>query len=90
MAVVGRDGILDVHAALVDLPMPTEALQQIPGAAFRMPVADFRQAVRTLPGLRQAIDRYVAVLFVEVAQGSACNRLHELQARIGALVAVDL
>ncbi len=82
VAVVGRDGILDVHAALVDLPMPTEALQQIPGAAFRMPVADFRQAVRTLPGLRQAIDRYVAVLFVEVAQGSACNRLHELQARI--------
>ena len=90
VAVVGRDGVLDVSAALVDVPMPTEALQQIPGTALRMSATDFRQAVEALPELRRAVDRYVAALFVELAQGSACNRLHDLEARIGALAVADL
>lgn len=82
VAVVGRDGVVDAHAAIVDAPMPTEALQQIPGLALRLDAGSFRASVARLPGLRFAIDIYLAALFVEVAQGSACNRLHDLQERV--------
>lgn len=82
VAVVGRDGVVDAHAALVDVPMPTEVLQQIPGSALRIRASGFRDAVASRPSLRHVVDLYLAALFVEVAQGSACNRLHPLQARI--------
>lgn len=81
VAVVGRGGVLDPLAAIVETPMPTEAVQQISGWAARMPAAEFREAVSRVAALRQVIDRYLAALFIEVAQGSACNRLHSLEAR---------
>jgi len=73
---------VDAHAALVDVPLPTEVLQQIPGSAVRMRASDFRDAVASRPSLRHVVDLYLAALFVEVAQCSACNRLHPLPARI--------
>ncbi|MEX1294580.1 MAG: Crp/Fnr family transcriptional regulator [Candidatus Limnocylindrales bacterium] len=82
VAIVGHDGVVDPHAALTDAPMPTEVVQQIAGLAARMSAVGFRDAVASLPGLRRAVDLYLAALFVEVAQGSACNRLHDLPARV--------
>lgn len=82
VAVVGVDGLVDAHAALIDVPLPTEVVQQIAGAAIVVGASDFREAVARLPGLRRTVDVYLAALFVEVAQGSACNRLHDLQERL--------
>ena len=82
VAVAGRDGILGAQGALASIPMPIETVQHIAGRSARMPAASFRSAMDREASLRHAVTRYLAVVFVEIAQGSACNRLHDLRSRV--------
>lgn len=82
VAVAGRDGVLGAQGALASMPMPIETVQLIGGRSARLPAASFRALMDREASLRQAVARYLAAAFVEIAQGSACNRLHDLRSRV--------
>src|SRR3712207_4428871 len=57
------------------------AFAQIGGTALRLGAAEFQRLVRDLPRLRTMLHRYTLALLAQIAQASACNRLHSLEQR---------
>jgi CRP-like cAMP-binding protein len=81
VATVGHEGFVGVPVFLGATSLPGTALCQIPGSAFRLPAASFREAVRQNHALQLAAERYTQGLFNEIAQSAACNRLHTIPQR---------
>jgi len=54
---------------------------QVPGESWRMSAADFRTELRRNAALAAILGRYTEALFTQVAQSSACNRVHTMRAR---------
>ena len=54
---------------------------QVPGEALRMSAASFQDEVRRNGVLAMTLGRYTQALFTQVAQSSACNRVHTMRAR---------
>ena len=50
--------------------------------ALRMSAALFRQELRNNPSWLRLLNRYLYVLFAQLAQTAACNRFHEVEARL--------
>ena len=61
--------------------MPSRAFVQIPGAASRMEVAAFRDALGAAPALHALLLRYIMALLNQIAQSAACNRAHSIEER---------
>jgi CRP-like cAMP-binding protein len=82
VATVGREGAVGLQAALAAMRMPAEVVQQVPGIAVRVARSHLVRLVRERAPFRRLIDRYLAAQFVEALQGSACHRVHGLEARM--------
>jgi CRP-like cAMP-binding protein len=82
VGVIGRDGFVGSAAVLDSEFSPNRFFMQIPGYGFRMKSTVLRGLADTCTPLRQCLLRGVQGLFVQTAQNSACNRLHELQERL--------
>lgn len=54
---------------------------QVPGESWRMPAGDFQAELRRNAALMTILGRYTQALFTQVAQSSACNRVHTMRAR---------
>jgi CRP-like cAMP-binding protein len=54
---------------------------QIPGEADRVDAAAFVRLLDRLPILRRLLLRYTVAFITQIAQGSACNRAHPIEAR---------
>jgi len=54
---------------------------QVPGESFRMPAGDFQAELRRNGALVTILGRYTQALITQVAQSSACNRVHTMRAR---------
>ena len=78
---VGREGMTGIAIVLESDSMPTRAFTQVGGEALRIPSAELRGAMQESPALWRVLARYSLSLFDQAAQGSACNRLHALEAR---------
>ncbi|TCI00159.1 Crp/Fnr family transcriptional regulator [Roseococcus sp. SYP-B2431] len=81
VATIGREG-------MVGLPIVFDAEQnaqrvfvQVMGEADRLSALDFRRLRDRLPALERLLARYSLSLMSQIAQGSACNRLHPIEAR---------
>lgn len=78
---VGHEGMIGLPVFLGSDTMPTTTLVQIPGEALRMSSADFFEASRRLPALRDLLELYTQAMFIIVAQSAACNRVHTISQR---------
>jgi CRP-like cAMP-binding protein len=78
---VGHEGMVGIAEFLGGEPSGSETLVQIPGVALRLPSAALREGAETLPELRRLLGRYTQAYLIQVAQGAACNRLHNVEAR---------
>jgi CRP-like cAMP-binding protein len=79
---VGREGFVGVPVLLEGgYTSEHQAFAQIGGTALRVDTRDFRQLVNELPTLRTMLHRYTLALLAQIAQASACNRLHTLEQR---------
>lgn len=79
---VGNEGMVGLPVFLGAASTSGYAIAQIPGAALRMPAATFVRRVLSGDGaLYHALQRYTQALFVQTAQGAACNRLHTQEQR---------
>jgi CRP-like cAMP-binding protein len=83
-ATVGREGMVGVHAFLGGGPLGNaQAMSQVPGEMLSMNVDTFRAVVdgEAKSKLRAVMLAYTQALFVQIAQGVACNGVHEIQQR---------
>jgi len=79
---VGCEGLVGAHAALGEDRIPTTSICQIAGEVACMRVEDFRQHFDRLPRFRELATRFNVLLFNMISQSAACNRLHQVNARL--------
>lgn len=81
VATVGREGIVGVPA-VGGGSLSVRAVVSVGGWIARVPTATFVAEVNGDGDVRERIDVYLQVLFGQIAQATACNRLHSNQARL--------
>jgi CRP-like cAMP-binding protein len=81
VATIGREGMVGLGAVLGTDRMGQQVFCQVIGEADRLPLSGFQRLRSELPGLNLLLLRYAAALVTQIAQGSACNRLHPIEAR---------
>ena len=78
---MGNEGFSGVEMmAGADSPMNTYFCQ-VPGEALRMSVADFKQALETVPELHRLALACLQGFMAQMAQSAACNGQHSVEAR---------
>lgn len=58
-----------------------DCLCQLPGGGLRVPTNEFFELRRRSSTFDELLDRYAQVVFGQIAQTAACNRLHGIEAR---------
>ena len=81
VATIGREGFVGLPLILDARATTNRTFVQIPGNADRIPAAAFKALLPRLPALHRLMLRYALTVVTQVAQGSACNRLHPVEAR---------
>jgi CRP-like cAMP-binding protein len=73
---VGNEGMIGLPVFLGSEITPGRAFSQVPGYAYRLPVADFKELIRRPSKFTAVLQRYTQALMVQISQGTACNRVH--------------
>jgi len=73
---VGNEGMVGLPVFLGAERSPSQAFSQVPGETLRMTAEHFTQEVLAQAPFRALLHRYTQALIVQIAQSSACNRLH--------------
>jgi CRP-like cAMP-binding protein len=81
VATIGPEGALAAPLLLGASTSIGVVFAQVPGRGWRMPAADFFEAVATLPAFSRVMHRYACALLLQIAQGTACNRAHDAEQR---------
>lgn len=81
LATVGNEGMVGLSVFLGADAIPVQAFVQIPGHATRMPADQFKAAIGSSHRLPELLNRYTQALFLQIAQGAACNRVHSIEER---------
>jgi CRP-like cAMP-binding protein len=81
-ATVGRGGVIGFTAGLGARRSFARVIVQLPGAATRLPRAQFRAAARESTAIRDLVTRCNEILIMQLQQSVACNALHSLEARL--------
>ena len=86
VGVAGYDGMTGVALA-VGLSRTTHlAVMEVAGDGFRIKADVFRRILTSAPTLKLLANRFAAVQAMLIAQTAACNRLHEVGARMARLL----
>jgi CRP-like cAMP-binding protein len=80
-ATIGHEGMVGVAVFLGAHQMTAQAFCQVPGSAYRMRAEDFRKHVARGGELPRLLNRYTQALLMQIAQASACNRMHSIRHR---------
>lgn len=82
VGLVGHEGMVGVSLALGIDVSPVRAVVQGTGLAMRMKKERFLREFRASPTLQRKVLHYSHALMSQVTQISACNRLHNVEARL--------
>jgi CRP-like cAMP-binding protein len=82
VGVLGNEGFTPIPVAAGLRSSPHQAVMQVSGDGFRIPVGVLDRAVASSPRLQAALNRYAALHGMQVAQTAGCNRLHDLEQRL--------
>lgn len=78
---IGHEGVVGVAAILGQDTSPHRRVVEVDGEALTLRRADLRQAMETMPGLRQVLLRSVHSLLLQTSQIAACNAHHGISQR---------
>jgi CRP-like cAMP-binding protein len=81
VATVGREGMVNLPVLLESDASPASVFCQIPGSAVRVGAADLSELTASDPELRRTLLRYAQATITQIAQFTACNRLHSIPER---------
>jgi len=83
VGLVGKEGFLGLPLIAGFRTAATRATVQIEGTAFRVDADKLTMLLRQCPTLAQKLQQLSQVMTMEVTQIAACNRLHEVEERLG-------
>ena len=81
VATIGYEGMVGIAVFHRTDRTAAQAFWQVGGDALCMPSGEFLMALERAPTLNTLLHRYTQALFTQVAQASACNRLHQVRQR---------
>lgn len=81
-ATVGPEGIAGLPVFLGEAAIAGRAFVQVPGEGARMKAEAFRRALARAPHSSRLLSRYTLGLLSQLAQNSACNRVHAVDQRL--------
>jgi CRP-like cAMP-binding protein len=79
---IGNEGMFGGLIALGVHRAPQRVVVQGPGTALRMDTDQFCQALQDHAAFSRIIKLYLYVVFEQIALSAACNRFHEVEARL--------
>ena len=82
VGMVGNEGMAGLSIFMGVNISSTRALVQASGSALRMSSAAVRDEANHLSSLHRLLHRYTHSLLTQIAQSSACNRFHTVDARL--------
>jgi CRP-like cAMP-binding protein len=82
VGVIGRDGFVGLPAVMGNGRSTNRTFMQIPGHGFKVKARVLREQCETSSELRSCLQRAIQAFLVQTAQTAACNRAHELEARM--------
>ena len=82
VGLIGHEGMLGIPLALGVRNSPVRALVLGSGMALRMTSAHFRNEFQHSALLQREVYRYTYELMGQMTQTAACNRFHQLEARL--------
>jgi CRP-like cAMP-binding protein len=82
MAMIGRDSVVGVSAALNGRVSRTSAIVRLPGTASVLDAVRLRFAAGESEQFRDVLLLHDEALSVQVEQSAACNAVHDLEARM--------
>ena len=82
VGLVGPEGMLGIPLALGISNSPVRALVLKSGTALRMTTAHFQTEFKHNALLQKQVYRYIYELMVQLTQTAACNRFHQVEARL--------
>ncbi len=82
VGIVGPEGFPEALHVLGPLTSDTEAFIQVEGTALRMEYKRFREEMQKRTALCDSVLRFVQYECFMTAQLAACNRLHDVEARL--------
>jgi CRP-like cAMP-binding protein len=82
VGMVGPEGFVGMPVLLGDDAAATQAIAQTPGRSWCISALAFREALDSVPDFRAVLFRFAQAFYKQVAQLSACNRSHPLEARL--------
>lgn len=81
VATIGSEGMIGLPLFLGDKEAVAEVFMQVPGEGLHLPAAAFRRHLEREPALTRTLLLYTQALLTQVAQCSACNCHHPIEAR---------
>jgi CRP-like cAMP-binding protein len=82
VGLVSNEGMVGMPVILGDNTTTTTAFVQIADSAMQMDADILRSEFNRGTALQSVLLRYVQAVYTQIAQGSACNRLHKLESRL--------
>jgi CRP-like cAMP-binding protein len=79
---IGREGMAGVPILMDASTTPMRTLAQIPGQAVRIKASIIKEMFDTGGSLQKLLYRYIHTVIVLGSQSTACNRLHQIEARL--------
>jgi CRP-like cAMP-binding protein len=82
VGLVGREGFVGVALTVGLSTSHTRAVMQVAGTGFRISANDLRTAMHHSADLSERLNRFSLQLAMQATQIAACNRLHDVDARL--------
>jgi CRP-like cAMP-binding protein len=82
IGIIGNEGMVGISVLLGVKTSPNRALVQGEGSAMRMKAATLRKEVNGDGFLQKLLHRHTHALMTQIAQSAACNRFHQVEARL--------
>jgi len=80
--VIGREGVSGIPVLLDAERTPMPTFCQVPGEALRVRAGVVKELYEGDRGARKYLNRYIHTVVVTASNSAACNRLHNLEARL--------
>jgi CRP-like cAMP-binding protein len=82
IAVVGKEGIVGIALFMGSVSMPSRALVQSAGKAYRLNGQIFMQEFNRSPAFQHLLMRYTMALIAQMSQTAICNRHHTVDQQL--------